>query len=131
MVVGADIEDGMILAVVPADEFIVLLDEREEARASVIKLLAFLHLSQEPRTGDDRMGFQELLRGRGRHLAGDDTREVTLYGKFVDGNNLIGLNHQSERAREHLVFLTLPVKIHTDGDIMKREGSIVALRDEG
>ena len=30
MVVGTHIEDGMVFAVVPADEFIVFLDEREE-----------------------------------------------------------------------------------------------------
>ena len=46
VVVGADVEDGMLLAVVPTDEFIVLLDEREEVVAAVTVLLALLHLCQ-------------------------------------------------------------------------------------
>ena len=60
VVIGADIEDGMILPVVPADDLIVFLDEGEETVAAVFALLALLHLGEEPRTGDDGVGLQEL-----------------------------------------------------------------------
>ena len=48
VVIGADIEDGMILPVVPADDLIVFLDEGEETVAAVFALLALLHLGEEP-----------------------------------------------------------------------------------
>ena len=57
VVVGTDIEDSMVFTVVPADEFIVFLDEREEACSTLPQPLALLHLGQEPRTGDDGMGL--------------------------------------------------------------------------
>ena len=53
MVIGTDIENSMVLAVVPADEFIVLLDEREEAVLMLTGLFTATHLCQEPRTADD------------------------------------------------------------------------------
>ena len=48
VVVGADIEDGMVFAVVPADELIVLSREREETVGAFLMLFALGHLSQEP-----------------------------------------------------------------------------------
>ena len=60
MIIGTHIEDGVILTVVPADDLIIFLDKREETVAAVLSLLALLHLSQEPRTGDDGMSLEEL-----------------------------------------------------------------------
>ena len=65
VVVGADIEDGMVFAVVPADELIVLTGEGEEAVGAFLMLLALLHLGEEPRTGNDGMGLEELGRRGG------------------------------------------------------------------
>lgn len=96
VVIGTDIKDGMVFTVVPTDKFIVLLDKREECPSAIVELLTFLHLRQKPGTGYYGMSLKELLRSRCRHLAGDDTREVTLYGEFVDGNDLVCLYHQSE-----------------------------------
>ena len=48
MIIGTHIEDGMILAIVPANQLIILLDEREEVIATLLMLLALLHLGQEP-----------------------------------------------------------------------------------
>ena len=80
MVIGTDIEDGMVVAVVPADELIVFLDEREEVVGTILVLAAFLYLGQQPRTADDGMGLEEFGRGSGRHLAGDDAGQITLNG---------------------------------------------------
>ena len=60
VVVGTDVEDGMVVAIVPADQLVVLLDEREEVIGSVLVLATLLHLGQQPRTADDGMGLEEL-----------------------------------------------------------------------
>ena len=60
VIVGTYIEDGMIFTVVPADKLVVALGELEEIVASTLMLLALLHLCQQPRTGDDCVGLEEL-----------------------------------------------------------------------
>ena len=60
MVIGTDIEDGMVVAVVPANHLIILLDKREERSPTLFLSLTFGHLRQEPRTGDDGMRLQEF-----------------------------------------------------------------------
>ena len=50
---GTYIEDGMVLTVVPTNQHVVLLDKREEVVAAGSYLTTFLHLCQEPRTGND------------------------------------------------------------------------------
>ena len=130
VVVGADVEDLVVLAVVPANELIVLLNEREEAVLPVVQLLTLLHLSQQPRPADDGMGLQQLDAAGGLHLAGDDADQVFLDGQQVDGRYLVGLHHQSECAVEHLCLLALPVEVDTDGDVVERERSVALLRGE-
>ena len=65
MVVGTHIEDGMVFAIVPADEFIVFLDEREETVVAILVLAALFHLGKQPRARDNRMGLEELGRCSG------------------------------------------------------------------
>ena len=48
VVVGTDIKEGMVFAVVPADECIFLPGEGEEVVAALSHLSALLHLCQEP-----------------------------------------------------------------------------------
>ena len=50
MVVGANVEDGMILAIVPFYQLVVLAYEREEATATgtCLLLVALLNLRQQP-----------------------------------------------------------------------------------
>ena len=50
VVIGTDIEDGVILAIVPTDEFVIFLYEREETVSPVLVLSALLHLGEEPGT---------------------------------------------------------------------------------
>ena len=48
MVVSTNIEDGMILSVIPTNQFVVFLNEREEIISTVAVLLTFLDLCQKP-----------------------------------------------------------------------------------
>ena len=48
MVVGTHIEDGVVLAVVPAYELIVFLYEREEIVGTLFELAALLYLCEQP-----------------------------------------------------------------------------------
>ena len=48
VVIGTDIEDGVVLAVVPSDQFVVFLGKREEAVVTVLMLTTLLHLGQQP-----------------------------------------------------------------------------------
>ena len=51
MVVGTDIEDGVVVAIVPADEFVLFLREREEAiggSGAAARVFPCLHLSYQP-----------------------------------------------------------------------------------
>ena len=121
----------MVFAVVPADDLIVLLDEREETVLPAVESAPFLHLRQDPRTRDDGVGLEKLDGGGRRHLAGDDAREVSFYRQLVDGHDLIGLDDDAQRALEHLGLLTFPVEVDADGDIVEREGGVRCLRREG
>ena len=131
MVIGTDIEDGMVFAVIPANELIVLLDEREETVFPLTTLLSPTHLCQKPRTADNGMGFQQFETCRGLHLAGDDRCQILLNRQLVDGSNLVRLHHQSQCAQEDLRLFTFPVEIHPDGHIEERERGIGMLRCEG
>ena len=107
----------MVFTVVPTDDLVVFLDEREEVVCSAVEAATLLHLCQEPRTGDDCMGLEELNGGSRRHLAGDDTRQIALYRQFVDGNNLVGLDDDAQRTLKLLCLLALPMEVDADGDI--------------
>ena len=117
MVVGTDVEDGMVLAVVPANKLVILLDEREESVLLLLVLLTALHLRQQPRTADNSMGLQQLDACRRLHLAGDDAGQVALYGQYVDGGNLVGLHHEAQCTQEGLRLLALPMEIDAYGDV--------------
>ena len=131
MVVGTDIKDGVVFTIVPANDLIVFLDKREETVGSVFVTTAFFHLGEYPGARDDRMGLKELKGCRGRHLAGDDTHEVSLERQFVDGNNLIGFDHDVQCAFEGLFLLALPMEVHTNGNIVERERGFGGLWGEG
>ena len=102
VVVGADVEDGVVLTVVPADALALTLDEGEEGCRSVGFFLPSLHLGMEPTAADDGSGFEELQRTTALHLAADDARQVVLDGQDVDGHNLVLIDHELEDAAEGL-----------------------------
>ena len=121
----------MVFAVVPADDLIVFLDKREETVVAIGTLTALLHLSQQPGSADDGMGFQEFGRRCGSHLTRDDARQVFLYWQFVDGHNLIGLYHDTQGTFKHLRLFALPVEVHPDGHVVERERSVGGLWGKG
>ena len=102
VVVGTDVEDGVVLAVVPTDAFAFALDEREERRWLPGSFLTTLHLGIEPTAADDGSSLQELERTTALHLAADDARQVILDGQDVDCHNLVLVNHKLEDAAEGL-----------------------------
>ena len=73
------------------------------------------------------MSLQEFRRRGGTHLAGDNTFKILLYRQFVDGHNLVGLNHQAKGATEGLLLLSLPVEANTDGHIVQGERRLLVL----
>ena len=102
MVVGTDVEDGVVLAVVPADALTLAFDKGEERRRLACPFLATLHLGIEPTAGDDGSCLQKLERTTALHLAADDARQVILDGQDVDCHNLVLVNHKLEDAAEGL-----------------------------
>ena len=130
MVVGTDIEDRMVLTVIPTDDFIVFFDKREEAVGRLAHLAPALDLGEQPTARNDGMRLEQFDGGCCLHLAGDDTREVILHRQVVDGTYFVGLHDESERPQECLHLLPFPMEIHTDGDIMKRERSVGRFRRE-
>ena len=125
MVVGTHIEDGVVLAVVPADELIVLTGEGEEAIGGTLCLAPFLHLSQQPGTRDDSMSLEKFQSCRGPHLAGDHTLKIALHRQLVDGAHLTFLYYEVECPQESLRLLALPVEVDSNGDIGDGEGGRV------
>ena len=131
MVVGADVEEDVVTAVVPADEFVGFMDEAEESLA-VGGLLetAVEHLAEEPATRDDGMGLEEFEGGGGVHLGGDDALEIGLGGDFIDDGELLLVDDEMEASAEGLVLLPLPVEVDTDGDVVEGEGGVVGIGGE-
>ena len=117
MVISTDVEESMVLAVVPTYQFIVFLDEREETIFLLLVVLTMLHLCQQPRTADDSMSFQQFQSGRCLHLTTDDRGQILFDGQLIDSHNLVTLDHQSQRTQEYLCLLALPVEVDTDGDV--------------
>ena len=60
MVVGTNIEDGVVFAVVPFYQRVVALFEREEVVATLFLLATFLHLSQQPRARNHGMSLEKF-----------------------------------------------------------------------
>ena len=119
MVVGTDIEDAVVLAVVPAYDFLVRLGEGEEARTLVLQCLALMYLSQQPAAADDRRRLHELHGAVGIHLAGYYACQVLLHGQYVDGHYLVLVHHQTQRAWEGECLAPFPVKAQPYGDIVQ------------
>ena len=116
MVVGANVEDGMILAIVPFYQLVVLAYEREEAAATGTSLLlvALLNLCQQPTARDDGVCLEQFEARCGTHLARYDALQIRLHGQFVDSTYAVGVYHEAQRAQEGLRLLTLPVEVDAD-----------------
>ena len=71
VVVGAYVEDGVVFAVVPLYQLVVLAYEREEAAASGARLLlvALFNLRKQPAARDDGVRLEQFEARCGAHLA--------------------------------------------------------------
>ena len=70
MVVGTDIEQIMVLPVVPADQGLVVAVTTFIGRNRSVQVEILLDLCQEPASRDHGMGFQQLFGSVGAHLRG-------------------------------------------------------------
>ena len=134
MVVGADVEEGVVLAVVPADKDIYRFFRDFRSFWSFWSSRGFqgyrgclpvLKLGHEPAARDDGVGFQELKGRTGVHLRRDDALQIFLDGNIVDGPGLVAVGDKAQRAFEALLFLLLPVELLADGDAL--EGEVVSV----
>ena len=121
MVVGTNVEDGMVFTVVPADALSFAFDEGEEWCRTVCPFLTALHLGIKPTAGNDCCSLQELQRTTAFHFTADDTLQIILHGQNVDGNNLVFFDNKFQDTLEGLRLLSLPVETLSDGDIMQSE----------
>ena len=71
VVIGAYVEDGVVFAIVPLYQLVVLAYEREEAAASGARLLlvALFNLRKQPTARDDGVRLEQFEARCGAHLA--------------------------------------------------------------
>ena len=121
MVVGTDIEDIMVFAVIPADQLLIipvnaLLFVLFSRQAEVL-----FDLCEQPAAGDDGMCLQQLHRSLCAHFRRDDAGQVFFDVHLVDDDNAVLARHQVESPFEALVFLPLPVEVTAYGDCLQFE----------
>ena len=139
VVIGTDVETVVVVMVEPFDDLARRLtgfrrrpgrlQPGHEGRDIVegIRHRGFLFslpvgdLRHHPGPGDDRMGLQELRRGGGLHLGGDDAEEVVLDADDIDSHHLPFVHDELEGAGELLVLLPLPMEVHADGHPVQDE----------
>lgn len=127
MVVGADVEINMVLAVVPTHQLSFCACAWVVGRFFGCKLLVFLYLCQEPAAGNHGMRFQQFKRGGGAHFRRNDAEQIFLDGKDVDGRKLVAFHDDAQRATKRLVLLALPVEIDTDGHVDKFKTAVLGI----
>ena len=114
MVVGADVEARVILAVVPSDEALVVL--AAALRLGVDRRLSLFDLCQQPAARDDGVRAEQLGRRGGAHLRRDDALEIRLNVDTIHHQDAVARGREDQRPAEALVFAALPVEVYADGD---------------
>ena len=121
MVVGTNIKNGVVFAVVPANQLVIFLHKREESTFLLIAVGTFFHLGKQPRARDNGMCLEQLDACRRTHLTRYDTGKIALNWQFINCAYLVCLNHKFQRAEKRLRLLALPMEFLTNGDITNRE----------
>ena len=119
MVVGTDVEEFVVLAVVPTQVFSRFFPGGKRRRRRLGK--AAFDLRQQPTSRDDGMGFEKLRRRIGIHLRGNDAGQISLHIDLVDGDDALRRADELQGALEALVFVLLPMEIHTDSYLLEVE----------
>ena len=65
------------------------------------------------------MSLQELFRSRGTHLRRYDTEKIILDTDHIYRSKLILIDNDLQCSGKFLVFLSLPMEIHTDSHSVK------------
>ena len=79
---------------------------------------------RKPAAGDHRMGLEQLKRGAGLHLGGDDAEQVVLHPDAVHGGEHVVLHYELQAAGELERALLLPVEVLAYHHVMKYEGGL-------
>ena len=116
MVVGADVEAGVGIALVPHQPSAFHVFVGGQRRSGLV-----LQVGQQPASRDDRVCFQQFGRSRGAHLAGDDGGQVCFDRDNVDCRQASVFDEEAEGAAKALVFVPLPVEADADGDLQQVE----------
>ena len=121
MVVCADIETGVVLTVVPTDQFVLRLSKRRIFRLRFRQFLVLLNLCQQPSTGNYGMRLEQFQRSGCTHFRRNDTREIIFHVDDIDTSQLFIFHDNLQSTDETLVFLSFPVEVDTDSYILQFE----------
>ena len=155
MVVGAYIEERMVLPVVPADDAVILKGTRcgnslpgmsvfrgfqavgivsipggrvaRSLEAVSIVPASERRPCQQPRPRDDGMGLEELLRCVSVHLRGDYAQQIIFCQHAVYGHKPLLRGQNGQPAGEHLILLPLPMEIDPYPDLVQGEAPGILL----
>ena len=132
MVVGADVEEGVVLTVVPAHVLVVAAHEREETARCPLAGggAAAQHLTEQPTARNDGVRLEQGERRGGFHLGGNDAREVFLGGNVVHHDEFLLVHDELQATGEGLLLLLFPVEVFADGHALECESGIGAIGNE-
>ena len=98
VVIGADIEIDVVLAVVPLYTLVLGLGAGTVFLAGGLDFAVLVDLRQQPRARDDSVGLEQLQRGVGAHLGRDYAEQIILNGQDVDDGEFAVLDDELCRA---------------------------------
>ena len=130
MVVGTDVEEGVILTIIPTYKGGLGRLGRLGRLGVFCAYSLSPELSKEPTARHYGRGLQKLEGGGGAHLAADDADQIVLDRQLVDGHQAAGIDDDAQRAAEGLHLLALPVEAEADGDIGEGKRGALGLREE-
>ena len=130
MVIGTNVEERVLLPVIPAHQAGgCLLDGR--CLGYSVCLAAAAHLCEKPTAAHYGRCLEVLQGACGFHFAADDTGEIVLHQRVVDGEQSILIHYQTQVAAEGLRLTALPVEGLADGHICQTEGGLRTLGYKG
>ena len=108
MVIGAEVEPLVVLAVLPADQLVGGVTHH--GRVPFADLVALVQLGQQPRTGYHGVRLEKLKTRRRGHLGSDDALQIILNANDIYGNYAPLAGNQLQIAGETLVLISFPVE---------------------
>jgi len=122
VIIGADIEQLMILPVIPADDLTVAFGAFRFLVDFSARVFSALEHRQEPAPRCNRMRLQEFQRRFIVHLRRHDAFEIHLQRQFVDCRDpAVGGGQERQIALKCLFFFLFPVEVDADRYRMQRK----------